>query len=106
MGLVVGGGRRACARQSRTLGRTQGATTALAVTKSGRRRRRVAGLLLLAIVALITLLLTAFGTGRPAAQQTVGPALANRLLPAGPPSPEVIALEGLLRIQLPVAQSR
>jgi murein DD-endopeptidase MepM/ murein hydrolase activator NlpD len=61
---------------------------------------------LLAIVALITLLLTAFGTGRPAAQQTVGPALANRLLPAGPPSPEVIALEGSLRIQLPVAQSR
>jgi hypothetical protein len=61
----------------------------------------------LAIVALITLLLTAFGTGRPTtAPQAVGPAPANRLLPAGPPSPQVVALEGALRIQLPVAQSR
>jgi hypothetical protein len=61
----------------------------------------------LAIVALVTLLLTAFGSGRPATlQQALGPAPANRLLPSGPPSPQVIALEGSLRIQLPVAQSR
>ena len=65
------------------------------------------GLIVLAIVALITLLLTAFGTGRQAAvQQDARPALANRLLPSGPPSPQVIALEGALRIQLPIAQSR
>jgi murein DD-endopeptidase MepM/ murein hydrolase activator NlpD len=67
----------------------------------------VAGLVVLAIVALITLLLTAFGTGKTTTtQQSVGPAPSNRLLPSGPPSPQVIALEGALRIQLPVAQSR
>ena len=67
----------------------------------------MAGLVVLAIVALITLLLTAFGTGKPAeTQHSNGPAPANRLLPSGPPSPQVIALEGALRIQLPIAQSR
>jgi hypothetical protein len=72
-----------------------------------RRRRRVAGLVLLAAVALVTLLLTAFGSDKPAAvPPTLRPAPANRLLPSGPPSPQVIALEGSLRIQLPVAQSR
>ena len=63
--------------------------------------------MLVAAVALVTLLLTAFGSAKPAAvQQTLVPAPANRLLPAGPPSPQVVALEGSLRIQLPVAQSR
>lgn len=63
--------------------------------------------MLLAAVALVTLLLTAFGSGRRGAvQATLRPAPANRLLPSGPPSPQVIALEGSLRIQLPVAQSR
>ena len=72
-----------------------------------RRRRRVAGLVVLAIVAVVILLLTAFGSGRPAAVRgPAGPALANRLLPAGPPSPQVVALEGALRLQLPIAQSR
>jgi hypothetical protein len=61
----------------------------------------------LASVALVTLLLTAFGTGKTATQrQATGPAPSNRLLPSGPPSPQVVALEGALRIQLPVAQSR
>jgi hypothetical protein len=72
-----------------------------------RRRRRVAGLVLLSIVTLVVLLLTAFGSGKPAAiQQALRPAPANRFLPSGPPSPQVVALEGSLRIQLPVAQSR
>jgi hypothetical protein len=71
-----------------------------------RRRRRIAGLVVLSIVALVTLLLTAFGAGKPTAVEQTGPAPANRLLPSGPPSPQVIALEGALRIQLPVAQSR
>jgi hypothetical protein len=67
----------------------------------------VAGLVVLAIVALITLLLTAFGTGESTPNTSrIGPAPANRLLPSGPPSPQVVALEGALRIQLPVAQSR
>ena len=67
----------------------------------------MAGLIVLAIAAVVVLLLTAFGSPRGAiVQQSVAPAPANRLLPAGPPSPQVIALEGSLRIQLPVAQSR
>jgi len=61
----------------------------------------------LACIAFVTLLLTAFGSGRQAAvHEPLTPAPANRLLPAGPPSPQVIALEGALRIQLPIAQSR
>src|SRR5262249_58632739 len=65
------------------------------------------GLVVFAIVALVTLLLTAFGTGKQSAVgQRLGPAPANRLLPSGPPSPQVVALEGALRIQLPIAQSR
>ena len=72
-----------------------------------RRRRRLAGLVVLASVALVVLLLTAFGAGKPStAQRQTGPAPANRLLPSGPPSPQVVALEGALRIQLPIAQSR
>lgn len=62
---------------------------------------------MLACVAFVTLLLTAFGSSRPAAvQRPLTPAPVNRLLPAGPPSPQVIALEGSLRVQLPIAQSR
>ncbi|HZC28106.1 MAG TPA: hypothetical protein VE269_00055, partial [Gaiellaceae bacterium] len=72
-----------------------------------RRRRRVAGLVVLACVAFVMLLVSAFGSSKPAAhRQSLAPALASRLLPSGPPSPQVIALEGALRIQLPVAQSR
>src|SRR2546429_6360806 len=36
----------------------------------------------------------------------MGLARANRLPPPAPPSPQVIALEGALRIQLPIAQTR
>src|SRR5262249_13021404 len=58
-------------------------------------------------VSPVRLLLTAFGGGKRAAgQQRLGPAPPNRLLPSGPPSPQVVALEGALRIQLPIAQSR
>src|ERR1043166_7939326 len=68
-----------------------------------RRRRRVAGLVVLAIVALVTLLLTAFGARKPSTvQRQIGPAPANRLLPSGPPSPQVVALDAALRIQLPI----
>jgi hypothetical protein len=76
-----------------------------AETAAVRRKRRLAGFLLLATVALITLLLTAFGSSgrRPVAG---APAPATRLLPAGPPQPQVVALQGSLRLLLPVAQSR
>jgi len=62
--------------------------------------------MLLASVALITLLLTAFGSGGSTAVLAAAPAPATRLLPAGPPRPQVIALQSTLRLQLPVAQSR
>jgi len=66
----------------------------------------LAGLILLASVALITLLLTAFGSGSNRAVQTAAPAPATRLLPAGPPRPQVVALQGSIRLLLPVAQGR
>ncbi|HVD50259.1 MAG TPA: hypothetical protein VNB50_09610 [Gaiellaceae bacterium] len=66
----------------------------------------MAGLVLLASVALITLLLTAFGSGGSTAVRTAAPAPAARLLPAGPPRPQVVALQGPIRLMLPVAQSR
>ena len=56
-------------------------------------------------IALVTLLLSAFGgSGSPA--QAPAPASASRLLPAGPPRPEVVARLGSLHIQLPISQSR
>jgi hypothetical protein len=66
----------------------------------------LAGLVLLASVALVTLLLTAFGSGGSGAVRAAAPAPAARLLPAGPPRPQVVALQGTLRLQLPVAQGR
>jgi hypothetical protein len=77
-----------------------------AATAAAVRARRVSLLVLLAAIALVTALLTAFGSGHPATVPTAGPAPATRLLPAGPPSPQVLAVLGSLRIQLPIAQSR
>ena len=73
--------------------------------ETSRRARRLVGLASLAVVALVTLLLTAFGTGRGAGLDVAAPAPAVRLLPAGPPRPQVVAFRGPLRIELPVAQS-
>lgn len=61
---------------------------------------------MLALVLLVALLLTAFGTGRRGPVVPSAPAPAERLLPAGPPRPEVVAVQGPLRIQMPIAQSR
>jgi hypothetical protein len=77
-----------------------------AETAAARRKRRLVGLLLLASVALITLLLTAFGSGGHARVRDAAPAPATRLLPSGPPHPQVVALEGALRLELPIAQER
>jgi murein DD-endopeptidase MepM/ murein hydrolase activator NlpD len=70
-----------------------------------RRLRRLAVLAALAVVALVIVLVSAFG-GSGAAPQAPAPASATRLLPAGPPQPEVIARLGALHVQLPVSQSR
>ncbi|HEY3186948.1 MAG TPA: hypothetical protein VGJ70_05715 [Solirubrobacteraceae bacterium] len=71
-----------------------------------RRRRRLAVLIVVLIVAVASLLVTAFGAGDHPAAPVSAPASASRLLPAGPPAPEVIARYGSLHLQLPVSQSR
>jgi len=71
-----------------------------------RRSRRTAALLVAACVSLVLLLLTAFGTGGVASRIARGPAPAERLLPAGPPRAQVIAMQDTLRIQMPINQSR
>jgi len=70
-----------------------------------RRLRRLAVLIVLAAVGVATLLLSAFGgSGTPV--RSPSPASAVRLVPAGPPHPEVVARLGSLHLQMPVSQSR
>jgi murein DD-endopeptidase MepM/ murein hydrolase activator NlpD len=71
-----------------------------------RRLRRLAVLIAIAIVALATLLLSAFGGSGSPAQAPTAPASASRLMPAGPPRPEIVAKLGSLHLQLPISQSR
>jgi murein DD-endopeptidase MepM/ murein hydrolase activator NlpD len=71
-----------------------------------KRTRRTAALLIAACVSLVLLLLTAFGTGTVGSRITQGPAPADRLLPAGPPLAQVVALQDTLRIQMPINQTR
>ena len=71
-----------------------------------RRARRTAALVVVACGCLVALLLTAFGRGGEEAVTVTGPAPASRLLPAGPPRPQIVAVQDTLRIQLPVNQSR
>jgi hypothetical protein len=74
---------------------------------AAKRARRIAALVIAAAALLITLLLTAFSSDGPTGSlAATAPAPATRLLPAGPPRPQVIAVRGSLRIQMPVAQSR
>jgi hypothetical protein len=70
------------------------------------RRRRLAVLVAIAIVALGTLLVTAFSGSDHPPTSVVPPASAARLLPAGPPNVEAIARLGTLTLELPVNQSR
>jgi hypothetical protein len=70
------------------------------------RRRRLAVLIAIAVVALATLLVTAFGGGEHPTALAPAPASATRLLPAGRPLPKVLARIGALRLQLPVNESR
>jgi hypothetical protein len=71
-----------------------------------RRARRTAALVVVACGCLVALLLTAFGRGGETTVTITGPAPASRLLPAGPPRPQIVAMQDSLRIQLPVNQSR
>lgn len=67
-----------------------------------RRSRRQALLALVTLAILVVLAFSAFGSsGGPPVAVSV-PASASRLLPAGPPAPLVVAVQGTLRIQLPI----
>jgi hypothetical protein len=68
--------------------------------------RRTAALVVVAAVCLVVVLVLALGTGAPTTVTFTGPAPTDRLLPAGPPRPQVVAMQDSLRIQLPVNQSR
>lgn len=63
-------------------------------------------LIAIAVVAIGTLLVTAFGGGEHPPALVLPPASATRLLPAGRPLPKVLARIGALRIQLPVNETR
>jgi len=75
--------------------------------QSAHRLQRFAGLAFVGVVLVVTLLLTAFGSVRsqPAVTAVAEPAT-TRLVPAGPPRPQIVATRGKLRIQLPVPQAR
>ncbi|MGH3008053.1 MAG: hypothetical protein ACRDLM_01410 [Gaiellaceae bacterium] len=72
--------------------------------RSARRARRFALLVLLAAVFVVALALTAFGGNT---VRTAFP-LSKASLAAAPvrPSPEIVALRGGVRLQLPIAQAR
>jgi hypothetical protein len=70
------------------------------------RRRQLAVLIVIGSVAIAMLLVTAFGGGDHPAVALSAPASATRLLPAGPPKPQVIARVGTVALQLPVNRVR
>ena len=71
-----------------------------------RNRRRFAVVAAFSLVAVVTGLLAAFGGSGTTPSAGPAPASASRLLPGGPPQPEIIANIGALHLQLPVDQSR
>jgi murein DD-endopeptidase MepM/ murein hydrolase activator NlpD len=65
------------------------------------RRLALAALVLAFVVPIVVLAFDSGTTSRP-----VSVPGADRLLPAGPPKPQVIALQGSLRLYLPIAETR
>jgi hypothetical protein len=73
---------------------------------AGQQRARRLAVLVVALGAVgLTLLLSAFGSSDAETARS-GPAPAQRLLPSGPPRPQIVAMRDSLRIQLPVSQAR
>ncbi len=66
---------------------------------------RVVAAVFAVLAVAVTLLLTAFGSAEPSRVVGVTVAPAKRLLPARP-LPQVVAVRGALRLELPIAQSR
>jgi hypothetical protein len=61
-------------------------------------------LLALALAVLLPILILVFDSAEPATPVPVPQA--ERLLPGGPPAPQVVAVQGSLRISLPISQSK
>jgi hypothetical protein len=72
--------------------------------RQAQRLRRFVGLTLVGAAFAVTLLLTAFSGSDTVPVSVTQPAPAARLVPAGRPDPQVVAVQGTLRLQLPVAQ--
>ncbi len=70
-----------------------------------RLRRGIALASVLAAAVVTIVLAVGAGESSPVVR-TAGPAPAQRLLPSGPPSPQVVAQIGSLHLQLPVSQNR
>jgi hypothetical protein len=70
--------------------------------RAQRRARRLAVLVVIGAFAVVTLILTAFGSS--ASQPTATIVTAAPALPAGTPRPEKVAIVSNLGLQLPVAQ--
>ena len=73
---------------------------------SAKRARRIAALIVLAVLGVATLLVAGFGAREVPASAPLAPAPSHRLLPSGPPRPQVVAAHDTLRILLPIAQTR
>jgi murein DD-endopeptidase MepM/ murein hydrolase activator NlpD len=71
-----------------------------------KRARRLAALVVLAALAIATLVLAGFGAREIPAKAPLTPAPAHRLLPSGPPRPQAVAVHDTLRILLPISQNR
>jgi hypothetical protein len=68
------------------------------------RRLRALALLGLAGAILVPILILVFDSAETTRSVPLPPA--ERLLPAGPPTPQVVAFQGSLRLYLPIAESR
>jgi hypothetical protein len=68
------------------------------------RLRQLTGFVVVGGLLAATLLLTAFSGNDTVQVSVTQPAPATRLVPSGPPSPQIVAVQGSLRLQLPVAQ--
>jgi hypothetical protein len=72
---------------------------------SPQRARRLVALVLGSAAVVVLLMLTAFSGGSTAAEPAMLPPLAE-LVVSRPPAPQVVALQGSLRLQLPVSQTQ
>jgi hypothetical protein len=74
--------------------------------RAARRARRFALLALLAAVLVVSLLFTAFGGSSPRPPLVLSPASVKSTPEQTRPYPEIVAIRGAVRLQLPVAQAR